>query len=226
MTTYNLPGNTNTFDATNASEDAIAAGTIAVGAVTVSAGAALMGKVGIDQTTSGVTNQVSIDQTTDGTTNAVHLKAGTAVIGHVINDAGSAIVGKVGIDQTTLGSTNAVQEIAGTTGGALPFTVAAALSNTKTQIKATAGQLYSLDLTNTVATATFVEIFFLPAASVTIGTTVADMHVYLPASGSKSIAFGHGMGTAAGTGITVQASNTITNAGAGTEAVFFNATYK
>lgn len=48
------------------------------------AGAAIIGKVGIDQTT-------------DGTTNAVHLVAGTA------------IAGKVGIDQTTPGTTNGVQ---------------------------------------------------------------------------------------------------------------------
>lgn len=49
----------------------------------IPAGTAIIGKVGIDQTT-------------DGTTNAVHLVAGTA------------IAGKVGIDQTTPGTTNLV----------------------------------------------------------------------------------------------------------------------
>lgn len=77
------------------------------------AGTAVVGKVGIDQTTPGTTNGVQvnaalpaganivgkfgIDQTTPGTTNAVQLTAG------------SAVVGKVSIDQTTPGTTNGVQ---------------------------------------------------------------------------------------------------------------------
>lgn len=68
-------------------------GTINISAaqtVGIVAGTALVGKVGIDQTT-------------DGTTNAVHLLAGTA------------IVGKFGIDQTTDGTTNLVRLAAETT---------------------------------------------------------------------------------------------------------------
>jgi hypothetical protein len=80
------------------------------------AGAAIIGKVGIDQTTPGTTNGVQvvaalpagtnllgktgIDQTTQGTTNGVVLNAGTNV------------AGKFGIDQTTPGTTNGVQVIA------------------------------------------------------------------------------------------------------------------
>lgn len=81
------------------------------------ASAAIIGKVGIDQTTPGTTNKVSIG--TDGT---VAIGAGSAVIGHVIADSGSTtavtalpatpagtnLIGKVGIDQTTPGTTNAV----------------------------------------------------------------------------------------------------------------------
>jgi hypothetical protein len=68
--------------------------TIAVtqsGSWVLSAGSAIIGKVGIDQTTPGTTNKVSI-----GTDGVVTLAAG------------SAIVGKVGIDQTTPGTTNLV----------------------------------------------------------------------------------------------------------------------
>lgn len=77
------------------------------------AGAAIIGKVGIDQTTPGTTNGVQvnaalpaganivgkfgIDQTIPGTTNAVQLTAG------------SSIIGNVRIDQTTPGTTNGVQ---------------------------------------------------------------------------------------------------------------------
>ena len=73
------------------------------------AGSAIIGKVGIDQTTPGTTNgvqvnaalpaganiigKISIDQTTPGTTNGVQvnaaLPAGANVIGHVIVDSGS-----------------------------------------------------------------------------------------------------------------------------------------
>jgi hypothetical protein len=64
------------------------------------AGTAILGKVGIDQTTPGTTNGVQVNAA---------LPAGTNVIGHVIVDAGSAVIGKVSIDQTTPGTTNGVQ---------------------------------------------------------------------------------------------------------------------
>lgn len=85
------------------------------------AGAAVVGKVGIDQTTPGTTNAVQvigslpagaavlgktgIDQTTPGTTNGVQVVAALP--------AGAAVIGKFGIDQTTPGTTNAVQLTAG-----------------------------------------------------------------------------------------------------------------
>lgn len=85
------------------------------------AGAALVGKVGIDQTTPGTTNAVQvvgalpagaallgktgIDQTTPGTTNGVQVVAALPV--------GANVIGKVAIDQTTPGTTNAVQLTAG-----------------------------------------------------------------------------------------------------------------
>jgi hypothetical protein len=78
------------------------------------AGAAIIGKFGIDQTTPGTTNGVVVNSGTTTVTQAtgtnLHsvLDAGAAVIGHVINDAGAALIGKVGIDQTTPGGTNLV----------------------------------------------------------------------------------------------------------------------
>lgn len=89
--------------------------------VGLSSGSAVVGKVGIDQTTPGSTNGVQvvaalpagsavigktgIDQTTPGTTNGVQVVAALP--------AGAAVVGKFGIDQTTPGTTNAVQITAG-----------------------------------------------------------------------------------------------------------------
>lgn len=90
----------------------------------LAAGANLIGKVGIDQTTPGTTNLVSIGS--DGVvaisnagfavTGTVQLLAGAASIGAVSFQAGqtvglaagAAIVGKFGIDQTTPGATNLV----------------------------------------------------------------------------------------------------------------------
>jgi hypothetical protein len=77
--------------------------------VTLNAGANLVGKVGIDQTTPGTTNKVSIG--TDGT---VAIGAGAAVIGHVINDASSAVIGHVVNDS---GSTTAVTSLPATPAG-------------------------------------------------------------------------------------------------------------
>lgn len=90
-------------------------------AVGLNAGAAVVGKVGIDQTTPGTTNAVQvigslpagsavlgktgIDQTTPGVTNGVQVVAALP--------AGAAVVGKFGIDQTTPGTTNGVQINAG-----------------------------------------------------------------------------------------------------------------
>jgi hypothetical protein len=87
--------------------------------VALNAGTAVVGKLGIDQTTPGVTNGVQIvtslpsgnavvgklgiDQTTPGTTNGVQVVSALP--------AGAAVVGKFGIDQTTPGTTNGVQII-------------------------------------------------------------------------------------------------------------------
>lgn len=85
----------------------------------IPAGANIIGKLGIDQTTPGTTNGVvinaalpfgtnllgetGIDQTTPGVTNGVQVNAALP--------AGINLLGKVGIDQTTTGSTNAVADL-------------------------------------------------------------------------------------------------------------------
>jgi len=76
------------------------AGTNVIGHVINDASSAIIGKVGIDQTTPGTTNGVQVNAA---------LPAGGNTIGNVGVVAGSAIIGKVGIDQTTPGTTNGVQ---------------------------------------------------------------------------------------------------------------------
>ncbi len=77
------------------------------------AGTALIGKVGIDQTTLGTTNRVDIGAALPAGSNAIgKLGANSGVdIGDVdvlSVAAGANVIGKVGIDQTTPGTTNAV----------------------------------------------------------------------------------------------------------------------
>jgi hypothetical protein len=147
-------------------------------AAALPAGSAIIGKVGIDQTT-------------DGTTNAVHLVAGTA------------IAGKVGIDQTTPGTTNAVQAIAGTTGGTTPFTLTAANTTNATNIKASAGLVDHVSVYNISATPAWVS-FYDTSGTPTCGTAI-KYQVLAPAnstSGAGAVEdYAIGVGHASGIGI-------------------------
>jgi hypothetical protein len=90
----------------------------------------------------------AISRSFDAVLNAlkVTLAAGSAVIGHVIVDAGTALIGKVGIDQTTPGTTNAVSR---THGGLL----SSGIKQADNAIKATAGKVYELTVSDTAALA-------------------------------------------------------------------------
>ena len=91
----------------------------------LAAGSAIIGKVGIDQTTPGTTNGVQINAALPAGTNAIGKLASNSgvTIGAVELAAaqtvglaaGSAKVGQIAIDQTTPGTTNLVQ-----VGGSLP----------------------------------------------------------------------------------------------------------
>lgn len=62
-----------------------------------------------------------------------------------------------------------------------------AVAGTVQQIKAGHGQIYALKLVNTTAAAAYLQVFFAPAASVTIGTTVADFVVPLAANEGTTV---------------------------------------
>jgi hypothetical protein len=129
--------------------------------VIAQAGANIIGKVGIDQTTPGTTNGVQvnaalpagtniigkfgIDQTTAGVTNGVQLTAalpaGGNTIGAVGLVAGAAIIGDVGIDQSVPGTTNAVQVTTASPGGAVgnpAYTVAKSATAALTSVASSA----------------------------------------------------------------------------------------
>ena len=62
-----------------------------------------------------------------------------------------------------------------------PFS--ASVGATATQVLGGHGQLYGYHIVNNTAALAYVQVFDLPAASVTVGTTVPDYVIPLPANG-------------------------------------------
>jgi len=122
--------------------------------------------------------------------------------------AGSAIIGKVGIDQTTPGTTNAVQDIPATSGGLSKFHLVGAASTNATNIKASAGQVYTITAFNLNASPRYLK-FHNTAGTPTAGSGVTDTYL-IPGNASgtglvlnidKGIVFGTGIGITITTGI-------------------------
>lgn len=102
-------------------------------------------------------------------------------------------------------------------GGAVePFNGASPFFNdnvtTVVQVKGTKAWLHELDLVNTTAAVAYVQIFFKPSASVTLGTTAPDLIVRLPANASKTLAWPFGVTLSAGTGLSFAATTTTNGA--------------
>jgi hypothetical protein len=143
--------------------------------------------------------------------------------------AGSNIVGKFGIDQTTPGTTNAVQAIAGTTGGATPSFLAAAATTNATNVKASAGTVYHISVSNVNATVYYLRMYNLATAPTCSSATGFVETIPIPAAttgGGREIdvTVGQAYGTGIGFCITGGASST-DNTSAAT-GVFVTVTYK
>lgn len=147
------------------------------------------------------------------------LVAGAAVIGAVTQSgtwnvgsittlpalvAGAALIGKVGIDQTTPGTTNAVVNTPATPTASI---ISSAATTNATSIKASAGTLYSITVSNVGAAAAFVKLYNLAAAP-TVGTSVPALTIPVAASGSVTIPFGS-QGIRFGTGIALAITNLV-----------------
>lgn len=211
------------------------------------AGTAIIGKVGIDQTTPGTTNGVQvnaalpaganligktgIDQTTPGTTNAVSL----AQIGATTVSSGNGTSG-AGVQRVAIASDNTAFSVnatptAATTGGATPYHLAGgtAASTNSTSIKGSAGTLYSVSAINTTATLYYLRIYDSSSAPTCSSATGAKHSFPIPASttgagfaiplGAVGEIFSSGIGYC----VTGGGSDTDnTNAAAG---IFINASY-
>lgn len=76
------------------------------------------------------------------------------------------------------------------------------VADTVQQIKGSKGQLFWLDLVNTVAAATYVQLFWLPATSVQLGVTHPNWVIRIASSGSKTVALPLPVG-GSGTGLSI-----------------------
>ena len=89
---------------------------------------------------------------------------------------------------------------AGVSNGASVSTLISAATNNLTQLKATLGKVFIIDIQNTVASIRYLKLFNLPSASVTMGTTSATLNFSIPASGKLTIVTDLGINLG-GTGI-------------------------
>lgn len=94
--------------------------------------------------------------------------------------------------------------------------------NSAQAIKASTGRLFSLDVINPNPTACYVQLFNAATASVTVGTTVPNYVIYVPANGSVSKDW---PGLFFATAITYAATTTATGAGDPTTGLTLSASY-
>lgn len=176
----------------------------------IPAGTALIGKVGIDQTTVGTTNAVSLAQigavtasTGAGATGTGTQRVGvaqdtTTVAGSAPGTAGTAsanVVTVQGVASMTkllvtpdAGAT--VQPIPGTTGGLSQSGVIVPANTTSVALKASAGQLYGIDgFSISAATPVFIKLYNTAQGSVTCGSGTPLARYMVPSTGTTGNGF-------------------------------------
>lgn len=199
------------------------------------AGAAILGKVGIDQTTPGTTNAVQFTNTSLAVTNL-----GTFAVQATLAAETTKVIGTVNIAATqtlatvttvgavtaitnalptgtnsigNIGTVSTVTSVAAST-PAVTTTTAATLSSAATtnatSVKAAAGNLYSVTASNVGAAAVFLKLFNLATAP-TPGTSVPFLTIPIAPSGIANVQFGaQGIRMSIGIGFTI--TNLVTDA--------------
>lgn len=84
------------------------------------------------------------------------------------------------------------------------------VGGTVRQISAQPAMLGELDAENTTNAAAYLQIFFLKAADVTLGTTTPDYVIPIEASSRMSRSFPNGLGSRGGAGLSVAGTTTPT----------------
>ena len=174
------------------------------------AGAAIVGKVGIDQTTPGTTNLVSI-----GTSGTVAINAALPTGANTIGTVNIAAAQTVAVTQATAANLNAtiVQATAANLNATvtpvtpIPLNLNSAATTNATSVKATAGTLYTLAVSNSGAAAAFLKLYNLAVAP-TVGTSVPVLTIPVPLSGVVSLTLGE-TGHRFATGIALAITNLV-----------------
>lgn len=155
--------------------------------------------VTLDHTGTTVLDETQASPVTQSGVWAVGLSTGANTVGNVGVVAGSAIIGKVGIDQTTPGTTNAVVLTPrATANGITSSRVVSAATTNATSLKASAGNIYQIDLFNVATYDIFVK-FYDKGSAPTVGT---DTPVWtIPIKAGTGYARSFHMGRSFATGI-------------------------
>lgn len=156
------------------------------------AGSAIIGKVGIDQTTVGTTNGVSLAQ----------IGTATVLTGNGTAGTGAQRV-TIASDNTAFGVLASPQAIA--TGGASTAGAIVPNNTTAVSVKGSAGTIYSAQLFSISGTAAWLKIY--DSASVTCGSGTPIKRILIPSNstgangGGTVVTFGGGVGAQTSTGI-------------------------
>lgn len=162
------------------------------------------------------TSVETIDNTVGGTELQVDivgaLPAGTAAIGKLAANSGVDI-GDVDVTSISAG-TNAIGNVGliGRTSGGLSIFRSIDIDETEEEVKATAGQLFTITAFNRTAAPLYLKFYNATAANVTVGTTTPVMTFVVPANAdSDGAGFIHAtdIGYAFGTAITVACTTAV-----------------
>lgn len=165
---------------------------LATNTPTIAAGSAIIGKVGIDQTTAGTTNGVSIAQ-----------------LGTVTISTGNGVSG-TGVQRVSIASDSTGQIAPAANATATGFTTNQqnTLTNTKIAVKAAAGNMYGYRLYNPNTSYVYIQLFNALTGSVTLGTTSPTEVIPVPPGGLIDETYP--VPAAYNTGIVIAATTTAT----------------
>ncbi len=155
------------------------------------AGSAIIGKVGIDQTTPGTTNGVQVNAALPAGTNSI----GTVQPGNTANTTPWL-----------------VQPMPGTSGGLSISRVISAATTNATSVKASAGQVYSIYAHNVNAAVRFLKLYN-KASAPTVGTDTPVLTLPIPGNAAGAgFVWDVPSGIAFGTGIALAITAVVTDA--------------
>ncbi|MBA3841052.1 MAG: hypothetical protein H0X39_00255 [Actinobacteria bacterium] len=168
---------------------------VAIGGA-LAAGTNVIGKVGIDQTTPGTTNLVAL--AANQSVNQVQVGGTAVAVNSGVLSAGVQRV-TLATDQVNLTTPLNVSNKTATTGGMTTHSLVSAASTNGTSVKASAGQVYLMAVSNANAAARYFKLYN-KASAPTVGTDTPVWRMMIPAGGGFTINAAD-LGLVFGTGI-------------------------